>query len=114
MISVGVDIVSVRRISFLIEKYGNRFLERVYSKRERNYCNGKKDPPICFAGKFAAKEAVIKALSLKNVSLKNIEILNSDGAPFVVVNGEVIKGVSISVSHERDFAVAVCAFIKEV
>lgn len=106
--------MSVRRISFLIERYGNRFLERVFSKRERDYCSRKKDPRICYAGKFAAKEAVIKAMGLVNVSLKNIEILNSESAPFVMVNGEIVERSSISVSHEREFAVAVCAFVKEV
>uniref|UniRef100_A0A7C2P7R8 Holo-[acyl-carrier-protein] synthase n=1 Tax=candidate division WOR-3 bacterium TaxID=2052148 RepID=A0A7C2P7R8_UNCW3 len=114
MITVGIDIVSVKRVSFLIEKYGNRFLERVFSKVECDYCSARKDPHICFAGKFAAKEAVIKAMALKNVSLKNIEILNSEGTPFVRVNGKIVRGSSISVSHERDFAIAVCAFVKEV
>ena len=114
MISVGIDIVSVKRFSFLIEKYGDKFLQRVFSKVEYDYCSRRKDRHICYAGKFAAKEAVIKAMGLKNISLRNIEILNSEGTPFVRVNGEIVRGSSISVSHERDFAIAVCTFVKEV
>ena len=80
MIYVGTDIVTISRIDKLIRENGERFLERVYTKNEQNICNSKANPKIHYSGKFAAKEAVKKALlsskSIQSISLKSIEIQN--------------------------------------
>ena len=91
MIFVGTDIVPIIRIKNLIKDKGENFLNHVYTKLEQNKCNAKKSPFIHYSGKFAAKEAVKKALLSKNIiesiSLKNIEILNNDyKSPYVKID----------------------------
>ncbi|MCB1189802.1 MAG: holo-ACP synthase [Leptospiraceae bacterium] len=74
-ISVGNDIVENKRIAELYQKYGERFLERVYSKIEIEYCLGKKDPIPYLSGRFACKESFIKAIDAgDNVMLDMREI----------------------------------------
>jgi holo-[acyl-carrier protein] synthase len=100
---VGVDIVSVKRIKELIETYGERFLTRVFTEREVEYSQKFINRAEVFAGKFAAKEATIKA-KRKMIPFKNIEILNmDDGKPFA----KEFENINISISHEREFAVAI-------
>jgi len=115
---IGTDIIEVNRIKSAIE--GNSgFLKRVYTGKEIDYCSGKgKEKFHSFAARFAAKEAVAKALSegfSKNISLSDIEISNMDnGAPFVKLYGKTyeftrklkIKEIKISVSATENFAVA--------
>ncbi len=114
MISCGVDIVSIGRFCFLMGRYGERFLKRLFSRDEIDYCFEKKNQIQCFAGKFAAKEAAIKALGLKDVALRDIEVINIDGKPIIKVKGEVLMAVSLSISHDRDYAVAMCVREEEV
>jgi len=105
---IGVDIVSIKRIEEMIEKYGERFLNRIFTKREINYALRNKNSIENFAGRFAAKEAVIKATK-RNLSMKEIEILNGkNGEPFVAGKENIL----ISISHEKKYAVAV-AFVRE-
>ncbi|HOK22954.1 MAG TPA: holo-ACP synthase [Candidatus Hydrothermia bacterium] len=113
MVSCGVDIVSIKRFCFLMEKYGVRFLERVFAQEEIGICESRKNKVECFAGKFAAKEAVIKALDLKGIPLKDIQVLSSNGKPILKVKGDLLCSVSISVSHEREYAVAMCVYTEE-
>jgi len=102
---IGIDILSVKRFKKIFNK---KFVERIFSVREISYCKNKKNSILHFAVRFAAKEAVIKALKDKNLNLRDIEILNKgDGSPYVVVKGREGK-VHISLSHENDFVVAVC------
>ena len=76
----GVDIVDVDRIKSSIEKYQDKFLSKVFNKEEQDYCNSKSKPFIHFSGKFAAKEAVMKAVfcskKLSSISFKDISIIN--------------------------------------
>ncbi len=113
MLFTGIDIVKVERISLLFNRYGEKFLKRLFSEEERSYCLIKKDFLTCLAGKFAAKEAVIKALGLREVSYKKIEIINVDDVPKLRLNGEIVNKASISVSHERDYAVGLCVYWEE-
>ena len=61
-IFLGNDLVEVSRILLSIDKIGQRFIDRIYTKHEQEYCNSKSKPEIHYAGRFAAKEAIIKAL----------------------------------------------------
>jgi len=102
---IGIDILSVRRFK---RSFNKKFVERVFSKEEIDYCKRKKNSILHFAVRFAAKEAVIKALKNKNLNLKDIKVLNrEDGSPYVLIKGKR-KKVHISLSHESDFVVAVC------
>ena len=104
MILAGVDIESVTRFKNL---YTNEsFINTIFTQKEIDYCMGKSEPYISFAGKFCAKEAVIKAVSTK-LGMKEIEIINSSsGKPFVYIKGDKQDNISCSISHTEEYAVA--------
>ena len=113
MIFVGTDIVPIIRIENLIKQKGKRFLNHVYTKLEQNICNVKNTPFIHYSGKFAAKEAVKKALLssklTKNIPLVSIEIQNDDdGAPLAHILQDSIKyeQLQVSISHDGGYATA--------
>ena len=113
----GVDIVDVDRIKSSIEKYQDKFLSKVFNKEEQDYCYSKPNPFIHFSGKFAAKEAVMKAVfyskKLSSIGFKDISIINDkNGAPIVFIYGNSEKSISISISHTDDQAIAF-AILKE-
>jgi len=116
MYGIGVDIVKKDRISFLIERYGGRFLKKVFSDDEIAYCMSKKERAECFAGRFAAKEAFIKAKGgVEGLILKKIEILNDTrGRPYLRVYGKEYPPhkIGLSISHEKDYAIAVCVILE--
>jgi holo-[acyl-carrier protein] synthase len=112
--AVGVDIVEIHRIEASLAKFGARFLGRVYTKLEVAACRGR---PNELAVRFAAKEAVMKALGTgaHGVAWREIEVLpNHRGKPLVYLHGRAqaraqrigLRGIDISMSHSRDFAVA--------
>src|SRR5437016_843460 len=84
---IGTDIIEIGRIEKIISRYGQKFLDRIFTKREQEYCLKHKMSSRHFAGRFAAKEAVVKALGTGitlHVAWTDIEILNdSQGKPFV-------------------------------
>jgi holo-[acyl-carrier protein] synthase len=99
---IGIDIVSVKRVKALIEIYGDKFIKRVFTENEIKYSRKFLNYQEIFAGKFAAKEAIIKARR-KMIPFKEIEILNmEDGKPVA----QRFENINISISHEREFAVA--------
>lgn len=112
MPSLGVDIVEVPRVARLIRQ--RRFLERVFTPEERAYCRGKKNRAQHFAVRFAAKEAVYKALGRPGVAHKDISVWNApDGRPSVRLRGglkSLERRVSITLSHTAQYAVAVALF----
>ena len=107
----GVDIIDVDRIKSSSDKYKNRFLDKIFSKHEQSYCNSKYNSHMHYAGKFAAKEAVMKSLyssgEKKNISFNSINILNDEnGIPEVFIMGLKKKNIKISISHTNYQAVA--------
>jgi holo-[acyl-carrier protein] synthase len=116
---VGVDIVEIDRIKGAVERWKRRFIKRLFTQEEINYCTEKKDPYRCFAARFAAKEAVLKALGTgwgDGIGWLDIEILNTrSGKPWVKFRDRAeefmklrsLKKVFISLSHSRDYAAAV-------
>jgi len=119
---VGIDIVKIERMKKVVEKWGRRFLERVFTEEEISYCYDKKEPYLSLAVRFAAKEALIKAAgSVSAVSLKDIEVLNAEsGKPFLrvtgtlekILNGKLIHRVHLSLSHEHEYGVA-CVVLEQ-
>ena len=113
MIYIGNDIVKNSRINRLISLYGKKFLDKMFSSDEVESVVNKKKI-VSFSGKFAAKEASVKALLssglIKRVSLKDIEILKEkNGAPFIKlnnINSEKIKSFKISISHTNQYSTA--------
>lgn len=118
---VGVDIVSNERIKKAVERFGDRFIKRVYTEREVAYCKIKANVYECLSARWACKEAVIKAFYQSFgvlLKLHQIEVLGSDGSP-AQVNilwdyAETIlkdKRIIISLSHEKDYSVAVAIVV---
>ena len=113
MIFVGTDIVPISRINKMIQEKGDHFLNHVFTNVEQDICNDKSYPSIHYSGKFAAKEAVKKAILsskiLLNISLRTIEIQNDkDGMPLVQIQGNEVdfKNVKVSISHAGNYATA--------
>ncbi len=113
---VGIDLVKIDRMKEVVEKWGQRFLERVFTAGEISYCYEKKNPYLSLSVRFAAKEALIKAIgSAGPVSLTDIEVINVDtGKPFLKINGRLevflkeksIRRAHLSLSHEHEYGVA--------
>jgi len=107
---IGTDIELLKR--FKKRGMNRRFLDLVFTKEERDYCERKKKPYVSYAGKFCAKESVIKALG-KKMHFKEIAILNNkEGRPEVYIKGKLNKKIKCSISHCEDYAVA-CAIINK-
>lgn len=112
-VSVGTDIVDVARFRQRPFKQNINFYENVFSKGEIAYCLSMPDPSPHFAARFAAKEAVIKAVpALKNADLSTIEICRGAASVSVRLNrkGVRAKDVSVSLSHIGDYALACVAY----
>ena len=111
MISIGTDIIKTKRVEKLIHDKGDVFLKKIFTSKEISYCTSNSKPYIHFSGKYAAKEAVKKALLsnsiVKSISLKKIEILNNEHkSPYVSIKSLKNIKFNISVSHEKKYAIA--------
>jgi len=120
---IGTDIVSVERIRAVALRRGDLFLQRVFTEGELEYCLKRKDPYQCLAARFAAKEAVLKALGtgLLGCRWTDVEVVRSGSSPpeaHLSGNAGKLAGdrgiarVLLSISHERDMAVAFALAIK--
>ena len=115
-IRTGTDIIEISRVKESIESTNERFCERVYTEKEREYCENKKMQKFQhYAVRFSAKEAIFKAISdeLDNkfeINWKDIEILNDEkGRPYVnILNKKIqnIEDIDISLSHCKQYAIA--------
>ncbi|MEW6656157.1 MAG: holo-ACP synthase [Aquificota bacterium] len=116
---VGIDIVKNQRIREAVEKFGERFLKRVYTEEELRYCQSQKSFYECLSARWACKEAVLKAFyQAYGVVLKfsEIEVLGDRGKPArvrILRKGFEKVKVLVSLSHEREFSVAVAYLLKE-
>ncbi len=103
---IGIDIEEIDRIKNAHKKWGEKFLNRIYSEKELAYCFGKNNPYPSLCGRFCAKEAIIKA-NTAELSFRDIEILNeASGKPIVFIKRQKTD-IRISISHSRKYATAV-------
>tara|TARA_Y100001970_G_C14228905_1_gene857388 strand:- start:2533 stop:2910 length:378 start_codon:yes stop_codon:yes gene_type:complete len=115
-IYIGSDIIEVSRVKSLIKSRGQKFLDKIFTNKEQRYCNSKSNPAIHYAGRFAAKEAVMKALKSsgynKPISFCSISIINSkSGAPLVTTKFVISGSCQITISHTTEYATATALFI---
>ena len=115
---IGTDIVEVNRIKKLLTTSGELFKNKVFTTLEQNYCDSKSTPSIHYAGRFAAKESIMKAVKssgYKNpISFKDIEILPSDsGAPLVSLHSTLKCECKVSISHTKSYATASALYIQK-
>ena len=115
VVSIGVDICEIKRLQNIISKHQNRFLTKVFTATEIAYCNKKIDKFASFAARFAAKEALLKALGTglrMGLNWKDIEVNNDTlGKPYLRFYGkthEIIadRKVLLSISHTYQNAIA--------
>ncbi len=120
--SIGLDIVEVARIERDVGRFGKRFVSRVLGKEELATYHRRKDKSVFLAGRFAAKEAVIKGLRpflKERPPLNVIQIVNdSTGAPSLVLPPEMQQKLGgavcfLSLSHEKNYAAAVALFTED-
>lgn len=112
-VTTGVDIQTIEEVKKRINKDNNYLEGLVFTRMEIDYCLSKAHPEQHFAGKFCAKEAVVKALSkFMKVGVGQLEILNDEGGrPFVKAIDFKIQGfVDISISHSGDYAVGFAVY----
>jgi holo-[acyl-carrier protein] synthase len=118
IIGCGIDIIELERIKDLIDRHGERASKKIFTDAEIEYCKAKRKYWQHFAGRFAAKEAVAKALGTgiqDGIAFRDIEVTLDDlGAPKIVLTGGAEKRandlgivkVHLSISHGEDYAVA--------
>ncbi|MCG6534302.1 MAG: holo-ACP synthase [Syntrophales bacterium LBB04] len=120
----GIDIVEVRRMEEITKKWGNRFVARVFSPGEIDYCSNHAMPAMHYAARFAAKESFLKSLGLglgMGIGLRDIEVsTDCTGKPKVMLHGGAseilhklgIGAVHVSLSHTRQMAAAMVVLEK--
>jgi holo-[acyl-carrier protein] synthase len=122
ILGIGTDIVECLRIAQMIERHGELFIDRVYTVTEIEYCRSRKQATQHFAGRWAAKEAILKAIGTgwrRGISWRDIEVRNNEGGrPNVALCGgardvveqigvgEVLVTISHCRSHATAFAIA--------
>lgn len=123
VVGIGVDIVSVQRIRELIERQGERFIQRVYTDAEQAYCARYRQPYERYAARFAAKEAVAKAFTTgigESLEWRSVGVVTGErGQPEIVLDEKGLRllkqlggaGVAISLSHTSDTAIAFAAIL---
>ena len=111
---VGIDIVLVSRVEKILNsKNKDRFLNKIFSDKEISNSEKKYSQSQYFSGRFAAKEAIKKALSSYNrnsiPTFKSLEILNTDnGKPYVSIKSKQQSDIDISIAHDGNYAIAFC------
>ena len=125
LVAHGIDLVDCPRIEEMIERHGERFIKRVFTAAEQAYAETKKNKIEKLAGRFAAKEAILKLMGTGwrgKIAWTDIEIINNAaGQPEVTLAGEVrkiaeglgIKHVSVSITHTANFAIASAVALAE-
>lgn len=120
----GIDIVSIKRIEKAFQRYGMRFLEKIYTNNEISYCLAKTPPFERLAGRFAAKESVLKALGYgwsSGITFKSVEILSGNmSEPVVILHNTALNiaddflsgTIHISITHDNEIAAAIAVIEK--
>jgi len=113
---IGIDLIKISRMRDAHEKWGSKFIDKIFTENEIAYCFDRKEPYLSLAVRFAAKEALIKAIGSEVfVPLTDIEIINfENGKPLIQAKGKLeeffkeksIKHCHLSLSHEKEFGIA--------
>lgn len=126
VVGLGIDLIEIHRIEESVRRYGKKFLDRIYTENEKSLCLSRKDSASCLAARFAAKEALYKAVSGckpsgVTISFSEVEVAkNESGMPYFKFSGEALKILSeignprihLSITHSRIFAAAIAIIEK--
>lgn len=123
VIGIGIDIIEIERIKRSVDTYGDSFLNKIFTQNELNYCLSKHNKYQHLAARFAAKEAIYKAMASsweKDITWKSIEITNeSNGLPVVKLFGKLNefisndKDIKVSLSHSDNYVACVAIIYKK-
>ncbi|MFZ0035600.1 MAG: holo-ACP synthase [Sedimentisphaerales bacterium] len=126
IVAHGIDLVDFPRVEDMIKRHGGRFLSKVFTAAEQAYAQANKNGTEKLAGRFAAKEAILKLMGTGwrgKIAWTDIEIINNPaGQPEVILCGEVkkiadklgIKHISVSITHTANFAIASAVALTEI
>jgi holo-[acyl-carrier protein] synthase len=107
---IGVDIIEIDRVRSAVDRYGDKFVDKILTPREKKYCMNRKAYKFPeMAARFAAKEAYSKAIGtgIAGIVWQEIEVVNNgQGKPHIAVKGKIKKQVFVSLSHSLNYAVA--------
>lgn len=117
IIGCGIDLVIIKRIENIVRRWGDNFICRIFTPLEQEYCEKKGNKYQSYAGKFAAKEALLKALGLglRGVNWREIEVINDNfGQPIIKTSGRLKEITSnkkvdkyfLTISHTKEYALA--------
>jgi holo-[acyl-carrier protein] synthase len=117
IIGLGIDATDIPRIATTLERYGERFMNRIFTDGEIAYCRRRREPAIHFAGRFAAKEAAMKALGTghsQNVLWRDIEVVRRGGPPQLQFHGGAARRFAaigaqsslLTITHSETLALA--------
>ncbi len=125
VVAHGIDMVDCKRLERMIDRYGERFIHRVFTQLEQDYCRGRRRRIEHLAGRFAVKEAVLKVLGTgwrKGINWTDIEVVNEpSGRPTVRITGRCleiaternISKILVSISHIETHAIASAVGVSE-
>jgi holo-[acyl-carrier protein] synthase len=125
IVGIGTDIVEIERIRSMIERHGDHFLQRCFTPIEIEYAQRHRDSAVRFAGRWAAKEAVVKVLGtgfVQGITFHDVEIIAlHTGQPTVKLSGEAgqiagnlaISEVKLTISHSREYATATAIGLRD-
>jgi holo-[acyl-carrier protein] synthase len=117
IIGLGIDATDIPRIAAALERYGERFMNRIFTDGEIAYCRRRREPAIHFAGRFAAKEAAMKALGTghsQNVLWRDVEVVRRGGPPQLHFHGGAARRFAamgaesslLTITHSETLALA--------
>jgi holo-[acyl-carrier protein] synthase len=117
IIGLGIDATDIPRIAATLERYGERFITRIFTDGEIAYCRRRREPAIHFAGRFAAKEAAMKALGTghsQNVLWRDVEVVRRGGPPQLQFHGGAARRFAaigaqsalLTITHSETLALA--------
>ena len=123
IIGIGIDATDIPRIAQAIERFGDRFVQRVFTDAEIAYCSGKHHAAPHYAGRFAAKEAAMKALGTglsRGVTWRDIEVVRGGGPPRLVLHGAALGHFQrlgatsslLTITHAETLALAQVLFLR--
>jgi len=119
IVGIGVDLCDTNRVRSLLDRYGDRFVNRVFTERERGYCRNERRRHECLGGRFAAKEAALKAIGTglsQGIRWRDVELVASERQPpriewhrraAEIAAERGMKTCHVTITHDGGMAVAV-------
>ncbi len=115
LVGFGQDIVDARRIKQVLERFGKRFLDRIFTEGESNYCMARRRPELHLAARFGAKESFVKAVGTRRgIRWIDVEVAGKGGPPKILLHGGAkkiaekkgVEKIHLTLAHDADLGIA--------